>query len=326
MMRGAIWLGLGLGLVACEGDTDDMVMPTGDTGVDEPECTNRVDTTVPAADAMGVYYRGAVRITLGASDPAATISLADADGNDVPGMSRVEERIVIFEPTDPLATSTTYTATLSYECGDETLTFTTSDTGEPTTVDPIGRVYSLDLTAGEWTRPPGIGAVISNLITEDVTLLFMANLIVDDGDNDTINYIGAPASATDGNAQDVCETPFLVEDAIWNDPYFEGSTPELAITVAGISVTIQDLLIAGDYSVDGSVIEIDRFAGEIDTRELAALPIGDLCKTIGALGVPCAPCSFEPASETCLDLQVENLVLPYLPDAVALDPMPVCPE
>lgn len=324
MMRGALAIGLiSLGVMACEGDevtTTDA--PGGETGTPQ-ECANALDGSTPEDGADGVYYRTNLRLELAVADENASVSLADADGNDVPGTSTVEDAIVIFDATDPLMPETEYTATLAYECGDEpTVTFTTGTTGNPTSVDPLNRSYDLDLTAGTFTSPPGIGAVIKQLIggAGDFGLLLMADVV--DEKKGAISFIGSAALADDRTQQDLCTTPFFVE-ATWESPHFSGSTPELDIEVAGFAVTIQGLEIAGDYSVDGSEIEIERFAGEIDTRELDVILGQETCALIAAFA-ECAPCSFEPSSVTCLDLAVENLSLPYVPEADPLVREPVC--
>ncbi|MEN0064782.1 MAG: Ig-like domain-containing protein [Myxococcota bacterium] len=321
MMRGALWLGLSL--VACSGDEGDDGMPM-ETGEDPAACPNELESSLPEDGATTVNYRSNLRFSLAEPDDTAVITLADAEGNDVPGTSRVESDVVIFDPTDPLTPETSYTATLSYECDkDETVSFTTSSTGLPLTIDPIGRVYNLDLTTGLWTVPPGIGNLITSLITTDISLLFMAESIVEDGDGGPIiSFIGSSKDPLDPDQQDDCVDPFLVEGGMWTDPFFVGATDQLTIEVLGIEATIVNLEIEGDYTPDGSAIEIARFAGEIDDRQIAAL---DLCDAISVLA-SCGPCSLEPASETCIQLQVENLRLPFLADSNPLVAEPVCEE
>lgn len=322
MMRTA--LVFGLALVGCteEGeDGESRPNPTGDTGTEQPDeaCDNSLDESVPADGATDVYYRSSVRITLDDDDTSAVITLADADGADVPGTSVVEDDVVTFTPDAPLLREASYVATLGYECDeDETVSFTTSTTGNPTDGDVVGRVYNLDLREGTFTRPAGVGAIIGGLIPPEVALYLMADEIVSNG-TETINFIGAPIA---NGQQDPCGEPFFVNGATWEDPHFSGQIDSLPVNISVAEISIVNLNISGDFSVDRSQIEIELFSGEIDGRELAGIegsPLGpDPCLTLAGLGAECGPCSFEPTSETCVVLQVENLVLPYAPDADAL--------
>ena len=317
----AAWC-IGLGLVACEGDTDTKT-GTGETGTPGAEaCANAVDETIPEDGATEVYYRSTIRMTLNVEDKTAAITLADADGNDVPGDSTIEGRTVVFAPDAPLERSATYTATLSYECEtDEVVTFTTSTTGNPLEVDPVGRVYNLDLAQGLFTRPAGAADLIGGLITQDISVFFMPTTITEDPGGDTISFIGAAKSMTDPTTQELCADPFFVDGADWTEPRFEGTTPFLAISIIDLQVTVVNPSLSGDISVDGSQIEIGRFTGEIDSREVMAGINFDICGL-----VPCFACSNDSDSETCTELQVENLTLQYLPDVAALIAEPECPN
>jgi len=312
-MRG--FLLVGVGFVACSGDGG------ADTGA--PVCVNELKESLPADGLTGVYYRASIRMTLDKEDTSATISLADDQGDEVAGASRVEGELVVFAPASPLDREATYTATLTYECGAEAVTFTTSTTGDPLDVDPTGRVYDLDLTQGVWAEPQGVGEVLNTVITGDISLHFMPSAI--DTDGGTIDFIGAAPDPTNPNAQDPKATPLLACDATWTEPHFEASADSLPIAVAGFDVGISNLEVKGDFSVDGSRIEIEAVGGEIDTRELPTT-FGDLCTLAQGYGVSCSVCRADPTSTTCLVVRVEHLVLPHLASVEPLTSGEECPQ
>jgi len=312
MARGALCL-VGLGVVAC-GDGG-----AADSGL--TVCDNDVTASIPVDGGSDVYYRTNIRVTLLNADTTARLTLADADGNEVAGESRVEGSEVVFDPTALLDQESTYTATLTYECGTEEITFTTSNTGNPLEVDVVGRVYELDLASGTFVEPPGIGRAINTLISTDVSVYFMPSAI----DKETIDFIGAAPDPANPGIQDPKEEPFLACDATWTDPYFDGSSESLTITIAGVEATVADLEVSGDFSVDGSRIELERFGGEIDTRELPT-DLGDICLLVTQFGVACEACSLDQSSTTCLSLRVENIVMPYLESVQPLVSEATCPE
>lgn len=322
MMRAALFLGLGL--VACADGADKAdPTPTGDTGGPQA-CTNALDATIPEDGATEVYHRVTVRMTLDDEDATASIAVVDADGKEVVGKSEVDGKTVAFTPAEPYANGATYTATLTYECTDpESISFTTSDVGQPLAVDPVGRVYKLDLTQGDWVKPAGVGSLIVNLITDDISVFLMPSAIDEKGKN-TIDFIGAPPNPSNTSEQDPCSAPFFVDGATWDAPHFEGNSDSLAISVLAIDVNIQNLGLSGDIAPDGSSIEIGAFSGEIDAREIeAGFPDVDLCSLVPG---GCQPCSAEATSKTCLEARIENLSLPYLDNVPSLVAEPECPK
>jgi hypothetical protein len=89
------------------------------------------------------------------------------------------------------------------------------------------------------------------------------------------------------------------------------------ITVAGFTVNLQDLVIGGSFSPDGSYIQGVSLGGVIDARDLASVAEelgGSLCQVVGDLtggAVACEPCA--DTEVQCLRLQIENIPAEEVP-------------
>lgn len=285
-------------LFACAGD--ETKTNTGDTG---QACTNAIQTQFPQPGATDAYYRTKVRFTLLTADPGATISVADAAGTAVAGDVSVDGVVVTFTPSAPLAPSTSYTVTLSYECGDAEVSWTTSEVGNPLDVDVTNKVYDLDLASGEWIQPAGVGELIAGLVT-DVEVLVSP---VDVGAE--IELLGALGTGAD--AQDICTETFALTGAAFEDPYFELAADVLPLEIEGITANIEDLFLGGAFAPDGTSISGTELRGSVDTRPLdeVIVPGGDVgatCDLVADFGVPCAPCA-DGSGDFCLSIAVENI-------------------
>lgn len=291
-------------LAACGGDKDGTTDTGGTTTGDDDDdaCANSVIEAFPADGATDVYYRSTVRFSLAAEDTAASIMVMDGGGAMVNGTSSVEGNIVRWEG-DPLAPNTTYDVTLSYECGDATVSWTTSEVGGPTSVDLTGKVFGLDLTSGEWEQPAGVGDLLATQLG-DVEVL-VSPLTVDATE---IQMIGGLGDGSGG--QDLCTETIPFPPASWTDPYFEVSAPSLALTVSGFTVNIEDLELSGAFAPDASRIQGAVLKGKIDTRPLVELiaPGGAddaVCQLVGTFGVSCEDCGG--GENFCLSVWVQNI-------------------
>ena len=78
----------------------------------------------------------------------------------VPGVSGSQQVIgdrIVFTPDEPLAPSTTYTATLNWSCGPTTSNFTTSDTGPavvPGSLEESLLINAIEFENDELQMPP----------------------------------------------------------------------------------------------------------------------------------------------------------------------------
>jgi hypothetical protein len=325
------WVAGLVGLIACGGDKDAEGTDTGGGTTDPTGCTNSISETFPADGTADAYYRTGVEFTLLTAEADATIAVVDGAGAAVAGTSMVEGNVVMWMPSAPLAAATSYTATLSYSCDDASISFTTSDVGAPIGDSSalVGNVYALPLTEGRFVEPPGVGEILSGLLTVGVLIE------VTSADASSITMMGAVAAESDPNAQDLCtETiDFPTAADFSENPYFQVGPDDTVISVAGISIAIDDLAISGAFSPSGDAIEGAALSGSIDTRPLVPLVAegqGDdgVCNLVATFGIPCIECA-DGSGAYCLALKVDSMSADQVPggdvvqrtaDDVANDP------
>ncbi|MBX2800426.1 MAG: Ig-like domain-containing protein [Myxococcales bacterium] len=296
-------------LFACSGGTDtdkttDDPDPTGDTG-NTQVCQNTIQSAFPADGETEAYYRTNVRFVLLTSDAGATISVADADGNPVSGSSSVDETIVEWVADGDLTPSTSYVATLSYECGDESVTWSTNEIGGKVTVDVTDKVYDLDLASGEFVEPPTVGDLLGAVIkSKDIQILVSPTAV-----NTEVTFLGALGNG-DGT-QDICSESFSLAGASYDNPDFELTAKVLPLEIADVQVEIGDLLLSGTFAPDGTSIQGTTLFGTVDTRPLVpVLAEGGkddaVCLLAKGFGAPCVACPSD-GQPFCLSLGVENI-------------------
>ena len=121
-------------MAACSDSTDKDTEDT-DTVV---ECDNGIVSITPADGAQNVYYRSDISVLFEAADENATCTVTTG-GTEVPGSTTWMGDTMMWTADAPMDSSTTYDVAISYECGDPTTSFTTSEVGAATT-----RLTSLD--------------------------------------------------------------------------------------------------------------------------------------------------------------------------------------
>jgi hypothetical protein len=292
-----------LALAAC-GDKGD-----GDTSGNEDSCPVEQVTSFPEDDSVTAYYRGAVEFNLvGGGDMSATIE-SDIDGTV---SSNEDGTKWTLTPSAALTPSTSYSATLHYCGGDATINFITSELGTAMSDESIlvGKSYQLALSDARIVQPENVGDLLSQYL--DVTILIGVDSI--NSDAGKIQMLGA--LGVDGvtpPAQDFCNPSIDFPEADFADaPHFviggEGTTD---ITVAGITVSIDNLNISGDFAPDGSYFGGGVLSGSIDTRPLDTLVSEDaeegyICNLAAGLGIQCEECPSGGAF--CLSLLADSIV------------------
>jgi hypothetical protein len=295
MSRNAL-IGFAALAVACGGkDTAETAGPT---------CTNGVEL-YPAADSTGVYYRTTVEALFDDVEDSATLTV---DG--VTGSSEWVGNSLVFTPDAPLASNTSYTATVTYSCGTGTASWTTSEIGSSIDVGSLaGNSYNLDLTSGRFVQPPDVGELLGSYLGEVTILVGVA-----EASASNITMVGAiGVEGAVPPAQDTCEPTidFPVADFTEN-PFFSVGPDTTTFTVSDVSVTIENLLVSGAFSPAGDYVDGGVLAGKIDTRPLVPLldEEGDdnaICEITNSLQIPCEPC---PDGEPyCLTLYVDSIVM-----------------
>ena len=262
-------------------------------------------TTYPSQGQVDAYYRGTIEFTMSAKDETATIE------TDIPGTQSLsaDGLTVIWTPSAPLAPSTGYSATVHYCSGAVVLEFTTSALGT-SIADPgslQGKSYLLDLVDARITEPAGIGALLATQL--DGVDIYIGVTDVNDAE---IKMIGALGRADVESTQEYCDPSIDFPAADFTAaPYFDISGEgDTNISVAGVTVAIQNLHISGDFSADGSYFGGGVLQGTIDTRPLDPLlddsgEAGAICETATSFGVTCQPCS--DGEPYCLSLKADSI-------------------
>lgn len=327
-MSRMIWM-LGVAsLMGCSGDDSDG--KDGDTASTAAEaCANSVLTAYPASSATDAFYRSDVEFRLAAPDAMASISLTDADGNMVTGTSSVEETKVTFTPDEFLASSTGYTATLTWSCDPYAVSWTTSDVGPD--VDPselIGRSYTLNIGTGRFVEPEGVGDLVGGLIE------FNMLVGVTDATNDMVLMTGAISADVTSVEQDPCTTTIDFPEAdFMENPFFSVAADILPLEVEGFDLGLEDVVLSGAIAPDYSRAEGVVLAGKIDTRPLVDMisPGGGedaVCILLQTFGADCVECS-DGSGNYCLNLYVDSMtaegrdgdpIVPVTPEDVAANP------
>lgn len=317
-------------VVACDGGGKDTTDDTDDTT--DTTCVSelKTDYIYPADGADDVFFRQNTVEVYFDQDETSTgsIEITDAAGASVAGdttfSSNGETMTFTFDAA--LSPSTTYTATVAYSCDKSfSTTFTTTSTGAAVATDEfLGNVYDISLTSlgnARVTNPPGIGETLTGLLAQagDIDILVSPSMLNGDGDIEMIGGLGT----TDGGslAQDMCTESIVFPEAASYDenPFFDISGNNVAISVQGISITIAELQISGAFSPGAASLEGVRVNAFVDTAALDLGDLGatlgdDLCATVELLaGVSCEDCGN--GSMTCLRLTIENITA----DKTAID-------
>jgi hypothetical protein len=309
---------LAMGLAGCGGEDSD-TEATGET------CAY-VITTTPGANATGVYYRSAVEAKFSPTlDASATLAV---DG--VEGSTSTRGNTLVFTPSAPMASSTTYTATLTSSCGTSTFSFTTSDIGAEVTADLAGKTYALDLQSDQvrFVNPEGVGDLLGQYLTTDI-LVGVAS-----PPTTQIQMLGAIGlEEVETPTQDICTQtiPFPVADFSEN-PFFEVGPETTTINVQDFAITINDLRISGSFAADASEIAGATLSGKIDTRPLVPLldPEGEddaICVLAQSIGVTCEACA-DGSGNFCLSLDVVGIPAVEVPGPIVelVDQAAVCAQ
>lgn len=274
-------------------------------------CTVSIGSSTPADGDDAVYYRAPVRVVLSEPDPTAVVTVTRADGVAVVGTSTVEDTTVtwIGEPLEPLSD---YTVDVVYTCGTDQLGFTTSEVGVPVSADLTSRVYALDLAAGLWTEPPGVGPVFAAVFAPYRLRMGVTDM------SDPLT-LGLIAALSEDGDQYPCAPSLDLVGGVWADPYLEVSSPRVALETATFGLVIDTFSLGAAFAPDGSRIEGAVLAGVVDTRALGAqLGLGDspfaVCQVAATLGAYCSACA--DGELVCLDLRVEDVDGPQVAESV----------
>jgi hypothetical protein len=291
----------GAGGGGCNGDEDDSA---GD------ECNVLVRDPFPSEGATDMCFRSEVEFIIDGGDENAVITLADGSGADVPGTttSNAAGTRVSFEPDAPLAPNTSYTATLTYCSGTETLSFTTDAYGEPLAGDAkalVGNIYSVDLkNDSRFHEPPGVASVLQPLLERIIWLEVL------EASTTSITLRLAVAADESDTVQDMCIPTVDFENGTVDGPTFEVGPNDIEIPIGDVLVELQGVIASGTFSADGATFGCGGFTGLLDTRPVVPLMNGDsedyVCNLIGGYGAQCITC--DDGEQLCMQLVVDQAV------------------
>ncbi len=294
-----------------DGDTDTDADADGDADTDtaEPSCEISIEETRPRDGAADAYYRADIEFWLDDAIPGAPSISLEGPAGVVAGSTLLSEdrELVWFEPSAPLAPLSRYTATLAY-CGSgrASVSFTTSELGQPCTVSLEGRSYVLDLGDARFLEPAGIGELIGEFMTNEGVLG-----VADERGSSLDLIVGMSEEGSRPAVQDLC-TQTLDSTCTWDRaPFFEYGPVDTTYTSAGTSFTIMDLHLAGTFAPDGSWLGGGEIALVLDMREWVDLieeveSAADMCNLSASFGAPCQAC--QDGAEYCLPLLVDGIL------------------
>ncbi len=302
---------------------DDDTTPQGDDDSTSGEVT--ITSTEPANNATDAWYRQDLTAEFSAPVTSATVTVVDGGGNDVPGETLLSDSgySITFNPhgedeTQHLSASTPYEVTVTFDGNTGNWSFTTSDLGTPVSDPPavVGVTYNLDLASAEITEPPGVGQVLAPYLS-DVIVLFSPTAL-DEGAG-SIEVLGALGDDSSGTLmQDMCSPSLPLTEAVpgeFANPYFQVGPALFESEIQGINIIIDDLLIGGDFTSDGSAVEEAVFAGQLDSRNFAGL-LGDdidaICELLTTLGIACEACPSD-GELYCLSVRAEQITAASVP-------------
>jgi len=303
-----------IALAACKGGGDDSPNTDDSSGTDDStapddsgtSCTAEVLDTSPRTGASSWLYSDPLRVTFDEPAKAATFTLTDAAGGDVPFTATWDKGATDVSLDAALTGSTTYTLGIT-ACGTTTsVEFTTSVYGLPLAKGPaelVGKTYTFDLSTAEYEKPAGLGALIALYVSAQVLLGVTA------ADETTIEFLGGQGGVDEFGmySQDLEVDTFDLEKGDFTAaPYFRVSAPEMQI-VADATYALYDFAAEGTFAPDGAGIGGATLSMLVDTSNLGDamnLPHGDdpmaVCDYVEPLGIPCETCPGGKGKDNCI--------------------------
>jgi len=284
------------------GATDDTGTAGGDDTGTADDCEAEVDSTWPEDGDDAFYYRDEISFYLSEPDASATITV---DG--ISGTSSLDDTatVVTFTPDGDLDGASSYTATLSYCAGAETISFSTSDLGGEVDVDSLpGLTYALNLGTGTVVNPPGLEDLLGLFGADLEQTLFLQ---VTESSDTTINFISALPDDT--GDQDYCNATLDFPTADFTEaPYFQIGPKDIIADIGDTQVPIERVYVSGTFASDGTYIGGMELSGTLDLDVIGpALGVDGetICNYGSFVGIYCEECG--DGDETCLSLEIVDM-------------------
>jgi hypothetical protein len=315
-------------LLSCSGNGNDSQKPaaddsdsrgplvddSGDDSATHP-CGVDIEPIRPVAGDDEAYYRADIEYLLSEPDKEAVVGLRTdpeekgVDGDPIAGKQwkSIDERIVYFTPAEPLSLNTDYRSEIDWCGGHQTIPFHTSKIGAPVKApkELVGTVWKLDMRDGRWIEPRAAidGQLINYL---ESTILVSVDLVTDVW----IQVEGA--RALENGSQDVCAATANFSAANFTEnPYFSAGPNTLTFIVANVKLVLENVVIEGSFTADGSGFEWAEVSGVFDTRPLDETwkgkdSLGAVCEDAALAGSKCIPCASD-GKPYCLALHVDEI-------------------
>lgn len=284
------------------------------TGGTTADCNDRFVSTVPEDGATGWYWHDRPQVWAQTENHAAyQATLQDAAGNRLDASLTWDGLVGTVEWDGWLEANTTYELTLRDCSTTTTVTFATSELGEPLAIAPqelVGRTYLLDLIGATWVEPATLAPLVYIYFTTPVLLG------VQYADASRMVLLGAPGLVDQFGVvtQDTSAPTWAFPPIDFSQSPFLDARADLIVlqyTAYGITVDIpvENYAFQATFRADGASLGGGVLSGRGDTRNLGAL-LGDerpeaMCELAGSLGVDCLPCS--DGQPLCLDIRAEDV-------------------
>ena len=278
---------LTLSLVSCTSDGSD---DSGDEVTDLCVTPISVASTLPEDGATGVFVGDTIEVTFSDADSSATLTVTAADGTVAPGTLSWRDATLIYTPTGQLIPETDYTVAVNFSCGEPSVGFTTSATGQPLTADLLDRTYDMSLTGARILQPTGVQDLVESFLGTDVLAGVQST-------SPSLQLLGAVATEdSDPLVQSEC-TPTVPFPAgnFTESPNFVMGPADETFAIGEASLTMYDLKITGTFTADGTAVHGITLSGLADTRAVGKILSENAseqtaCNLASAAGVVCEPC------------------------------------
>lgn len=262
--------------------------PAGETGEPSVEpCENEIVVHVPTDGQEDVIYRTPIEVEFASSPDDAKIRVWYGE-QEIDGSVSTDENRLIFTSSGGFSPNTEYRVDVQY-CDDEAqFTFQTSSFGDAYDGDILGHTYVYDMRQAVWTKPEGVGGLLSAQFTADLLIG------VDEVLGSSFSPVLTISEETSYN-QDMCFP--TVGDVVTADfsqnPFFEIAPVDVDISIAGFPLRVKSFRLSGVLDETGETYGHGLVSGLVDARNLelvVSFTAQQVCDLLAGFGSGCLPC------------------------------------
>ena len=335
--RPALLLALGLcPLVGCTGGSSDDDDSASDVASDDDDAAQLpfVVSMYPADGELDFFYRDDMRVEFDRGIDEFAYRVTGPDG-DVPVDVTLdaERRVMTVDPVEDLLPLTAYQVQMTWSPAASaegySFSFSTGLSGLEVDTDALTQVvFLVDLAAGTWVEPAGVGGFVANQLGDWVLLMQVteqSQLGLEEQPG--LHILGAGAeNGEDGLVQPACSEGLRMTagpdrvvgsaddvPGTLDNPGFDFGPTWLAMMVNSSLVAIDQTTVSGLFELDLASITGLRIAGVIDTRALDGMLPGEptegaVCELVWETAeIVCQECGEPTPGAFCLDAVVEDI-------------------